>query len=211
MASAAYAMNQHRPKRRGKPSLAYQTIGGKPLPKEQGQALVMLASQRMRDREEETARQRQSTPERQPSPLARSLQRLTDEIEAKLVEATWTERCLPNGGSGGRCGIPYMHDKAEIFANAVAAGDWQQKEYGSPPPKAIDAMRDTLAWLSILDRDNAGLVHAAAGSKRGEPKSNVSWGEVKSRLPQFSDFPVRSLQRRYEEALETIMVKVTFG
>lgn len=193
--------------------LAYETVGGKSVPKEEGQRLVLLASERLRQRDQEIAelRARSRSVSAPPSPLAQRLQRLTDDVEAKIVEAVWTESCLPGGGSGGQCGIAYFHDRAEIFANAVAAGDWQQKEYGAPPPKAIDEMPVILSWLSILDRSVADLVHAAAGSKRGNPSANVLWGEVKGRLPGLKEFPVRTLQRRYEEGLEQIAFKVTFG
>jgi hypothetical protein len=213
MATAAMkeAPKQRIHRRKGKPQLAYQTIGGKPLSPEQGQTLVLQASQRLRQLDDEKQRNRVAPVVREPTPLARSLQRLTDDVEAKIVEAVWTERCLPNGGSGGRCGISYLHDKTEVFANAVAAGDWQQKEYGAPLPRAIDEMRVTLSWLSVLDRDLAALVHAAAGSKRGNASSNVSWGEAKSRLSALREFPVRTLQRRYEDGLQQIMMKVTFG
>lgn len=197
---------------RTRPRMAYETVGGKPLAPEEGKRLVLLASERLRQREQERAIERAKEPQiPEPSPLAKRLQRLTDDVEEKIVEAVWTERCLPGAGGGGQCGLSYFHENSEKFANAVAEGGWRQKEYGSPPPKAIDAMPIALGWLSYLDRTNADLVHSAAGSKRGNVDANVAWGEVKSRCSELREFPVRALQRRYEEALMKIMMKVTFG
>ena len=198
-------------RRSRKPALRYE-VNGRPVSPEKGAELALLAAQRVRQRDAERASQnRQAQPPQKPSPLATALQRLIDDVEAKLVAAIWTERCLPNGGSGGRCGIPYFHDRAEIFANAVAAGDWKKPHPGAPMPKAIDEMHIPLSWLSCLDRAAAELVHAAAGSKHGDPDANVSWGEVKTRIPAAREFPISSLQRRYEEGLTNIAMKVTFG
>lgn len=188
---------------------------GKPVPKEQGKALALEASQRFRAWQEADHRARQqrraARPDVKPSPLAKKLDELMGSVEARLVQALWTEACLPNGGSGGSCGLAYMHDKADLFANAVAEGEWRRPPPGRPSPKAIDAMLVPLSWLSYLPRSQAELVRFAAKSKQGNPSAKVSWGEVRGRVPSAREVSVRSLQRQYEDGLSEIAARVLVG
>lgn len=140
-----------------------------------------------------------------------SIAKLVASTEARIVEAVWTEKRLPNGGSGGRCGLPYFHEKSEIFANAVAAGNWHKMHPGVPTPKEIDRMHEPLSWLKWLPRDLAEIVRAAASSKEGYPHANVVWDAVRSRVPAAKGLLTRTLQRRYDVGLRAIAVKLALG
>lgn len=184
-----------------------QTFTGK-----DAEARSLEASRRFRALQEADDRIRQekraSRPEIKPSPLAAKLDDLIRSVEARLVQALWTETCLPNGGSGGSCGLAYMHDRADLFANAVAEGEWRKPSPGRPSPKAIDAMLVPLSWLAYLPRAQAELVRYAAKSKQGNPATKVSWGEVRHRVPSAREVSVSSLQRRYDDGLSEIAAHV---
>lgn len=187
---------------------------GKAVPKELHQSVVLQASDRFRARNAQALAQREERREKfSAAPLhdGSAIARLVHTVEARIVEAVWTERRLPGGGSGGQCGISYLHERSEIFANAVANGDWQRPHPGSPPPKSIDRMHEPLSWLGWLSRDHAAIVRAACRSKEGNPGSNVGWGFVRNQVPTARELTIRTLQRRYDEGLRTIAMKLAFG
>lgn len=200
-----------RPKK-GNKKLRMEVIhGGKIVPKDQASALMISVSERMRARESKYQAERQEQYDLRRASRTEDLStmaRLVVSVEARIVEAVWTERRLPGGGAGGRCGISYLHEPSEIFANAVASGDWHKPHPGSPPPKAIDRMHEPLSWLAWLPRDLAAIVRAAADSKEGNPQANVAWGLVRRQVVAAEDLPVRTLQRRYELGLRTIAVRL---
>lgn len=139
-----------------------------------------------------------------------SVKRAMRAVEARLVEALWTLARLPEPGKGqGICGLRYVHDAADRFANAVAnGGRWEDAtpRPALPSARAIDRMEEPLGWLALLGRDTGKLVAVAAGTKRGDVDRNVSWGRVRLALPDFGGLSVRTLQRRYEAALRSLIV-----
>lgn len=183
-------------------------VGNRVLPEAEAKAIRIAVSSAILARTELTRFQPLSRPaENDDSSIAR----LTRSVEARIVDAVWTERRLPGGGSGGHCGVSYLHERAEIFANAVAAGEWKRPHPGSPPPRSIDQMHEPLSWLSWLPRDKAAIVRAAAASKHGDQQSNVAWGFVRQQVLAAEDLTIRTLQRRYDEGLRTIAVRLAFG
>lgn len=151
------------------------------------------------------------------APERQSIRRAVDAVEARVVEAIWTLARLPNppGPEGSKKhGLDYMQDKAERFANAVAAGGvWEQPHVRPALPSAreIDAMHEPLAWVTtrFLPRDTCKLITAAATTKRGDHLRRVSWPRVRDALPELAGTTVRTLQRRYEDGLRMIVAELS--
>jgi len=189
--------------------------GSRELTGAEGLAVRLAASRAMEARHQRKLEQ--STARREALRLVpkesddTAMRRLVLSVEDRIVEAVWTERCLPGGGSGGRCGISYLHERSEIFANAVAAGDWQRPHPGRPAPKAIDRMHEPLSWLAWLSRETAAIVRAAALSKEGDPDANVGWGFVRRQVVAAEDISVRTLQRRYDAGLNAIAARLALA
>jgi hypothetical protein len=199
-------------KRRPKNVRQVTMMGQRVLGAEEAVAVRLELSNQFRRRQEQQQAQLANSRARIVEVADRSsIRRLVDSVEARLVDALWTLARLPDGGSGGRCGLPYMHDKAEIFANAVAAGDWHRPHMGAPPPKSIDAMHVPLSWLSWLPRELADIVRAGAASKEGNVDANVSWGLVRGQVEAARALTIRTLQRRYEAGLRAIAMQLAIG
>lgn len=139
-----------------------------------------------------------------------SVKRAMLAVETRLVEALWTLARLPGGGSGGSCGIAYIQDATDRWANAVERG-WERAmpRPACPSGRAIDAMHEPLGWLALLPREQSMLVSVAGGTKRGDVDRNVSWGRVRSSLPQAASQTIRTLQRRYEGGIREIVSRLT--
>lgn len=143
-----------------------------------------------------------------------SVRHAMDAIEARLVEAIWVLKRLPDHEAvyvygHRRNGMAYVHDPAERFANAVAnEGRWEPERTREPVPsgRAIDRMQGTLDWLRLLPRDEAAIVFAACSSKHGDPAANVSWRKVRA----FCGLNVtrQRLAQIYEAGLRTIAAEV---
>lgn len=187
---------------------------GRPVPKELHSTVLLDASVRFRKRQIDVLEQRETNRAKlhavEPQDHG-EFAKLVGSVERRLVDAIWTERCLPNGGSGGICGLAYFHDRTEIFANAVAAGEWHRPHPGTPAPRAIDRMHEPLIWLGWLQRELAELVRAAAATKRGDPEANVAWGQVRRQATGAEGLSVRTLQRRYDLGLRTIALRLALG
>ncbi len=137
------------------------------------------------------------------------IDRLMRVVEQRIVEAAWTLARLPGGDSfhSRRCGVAYIHDPADRFANAVLNGGAWDEAAPRPPrptPREIDAYERPLEWLTLLERSHAKLLSTAATTKRGDPSRNVNWDRVRRALPETHGLSVRTLQRRYESGLRTI-------
>jgi hypothetical protein len=144
------------------------------------------------------------------APERASVRRAMEAVEGQIVRALWTLARLPdrNPFGNGRCGLDYVQDREERFANAVAnGGKWDHARPKPPLPssRAIDAMDGPLEWLSYLSREHAKLVSTAAATKRGDPARSVSWARVRDSLPDARTLTIRTLQRRYEDGIRIIL------
>jgi hypothetical protein len=193
--------------------------GQRVLPPEEGKALLASMSAKLRERQEQMRIERAKVVRRaHHMDLAYerdSVVRAVMAVEHRLVEALWVLARLPSQGARGfskRNGIPYMLDRIDQYANAVANGGWDipAPKPAVPSAKAIDAMYDPLGWLSWLGRIDGKLVAAAAASKRGEMKANIRWRFVREQVPEVEDMATRTLQHRYNASLRELVAELTF-
>lgn len=140
-----------------------------------------------------------------------SVKRAMRAVEARIVEAVWTLARLPGGGNGsGSCGIAYIHDAADRWANAIEKG-WEVPlpRPARPSPRAIDAMYEPLGWLSLLPRPQAMLVSVAATTKCGDVDRTVSWRRVRKSLAEAQTLSIDTLHRRYTGGIRAIVACLT--
>lgn len=140
-----------------------------------------------------------------------SIKRAMKAVESRIVEAVWTLARLPGGNGGSSsCGIAYIHDTADRWANAVEKGwETQLPRPARPSPRAIDAMYEPLEWLSFLPKPQAMLVSIAATTKRGDVERTVSWRRVRNSLVETQSLSVDTLQRRYGGGIRQIVACLT--
>lgn len=147
-----------------------------------------------------------------------SIRAALSSVETRIVEAVWTLSRLPDRDTrfvygNGRCGLEYMQEFNDRFANAVAdGGKWDQAPPRPSPPssRAIDRMDDPLDWINWLPEAQGRLVTVAATTKRGDASRHVSWNRVRSALPSCAGLSIRSLQRRYDDGLRKILERLTW-
>lgn len=140
-----------------------------------------------------------------------SIQKAMLAVEGRIVEAVWTLARLPGGGSSkGSCGIAYIQEASDRWANAVEKG-WElpMPRPPRPSPRAIDAMYEPLEWLAMLPREQSMIVSVAAGTKCGDVSRRVAWNRVRKSLPETLTQSIRTLQRRYEGGIREIVARLT--
>lgn len=148
------------------------------------------------------------------APDSADVRHAIDVVEARIVEALWTLARLPEGrGPDGpnHHGVEYIHDRADRWSLAVSSGGkWDQPPPRPPLPsgRAIDAMYAPLEWLSLVPKEVGKFLTAAAATKRGDAKRNVSWARVLLSMPELTAYSKRTLQRRYEDALRAIVAEL---
>lgn len=170
------------------------------------EAAIAIQATRILDAEEEARRRLPDAPDRG------SVRRAMTAVETRIVEALWVLARLPGGQRGGSCGLAYIQETTDRFANAVAnGGKWEEivPRPSLPSARAIDAMDEPMEWLTWLPREDSKLISVAAGTKRGDVERNVSWGRVRAALPQTQTQTVRTLQRRYDSGIRTIAGRLT--
>jgi hypothetical protein len=219
MATAARDMRRIKPRSHRRKVSLVVIHGSRELATEQGNALVASMSERFRARQDQQRLERAEVIRRAHYVDLQyerdSVIRAVMAVEHRLVEALWVLARLPSQGARGfssRNGIPYMLDRVDQYANAVANGGWDTPapRPAVPSAKSIDAMYDPLTWLSWLGRIEGKLVAAAASSKRGQMKANIRWRFVREQVPELADIPTRTLQHRYHAALRDLVAELTF-
>lgn len=192
--------------------------GSRVVPKAEHAALLNGVSDRMRIRGEQSRLQRRAM-RLQDAPERRSVARAITAVEERLVKAFWTIARQPLGTSpyaSPRCGLDYVHDRADIFARyADAPGNkWESEQLkpGAPSSKEITASEVAQEWpLLIHDEALRKLLVVVVTVKRGDPGRRIAWESIRPRLGSMKNDPQRTLQWRYREALRIIVSELTLA
>lgn len=132
------------------------------------------------------------------------LEAMTDHVEARLVNATWTLRRLPDRERG------MLSVRTMIWPDANAsAGDYapapltslQARRRARIDPRDIDAMQPALDLLPLLpDVTDRQLLFWAAWHQDGERQVKLPWAKV--RRSMGVSLSRWTLKRRYENGLK---------
>lgn len=185
--------------------------GSKVYKGEEAKAVRVAASLSFRARQEERFERRTRRVSHCPERL--SVAKAMFAVEQRIVEALWTLARLPNDrgiGFASRNGVGYLDERADLYANAVAAGGWLTNAPRPAPPsaRAIDAMHEPLEWMRCLGRPAQKLLTEGAMSRRGDMANPVRWSRIRKIL-DMEGLTIRTLQRRYEQALRDIVTHLT--
>ncbi len=154
------------------------------------------------------------------APERRSIAHAMLAVEMRLVKGFWTIARQPLGscspGSAHSNGISYIHGSDDTHARYTDApgGKW---EVAAPRPslpssKDIDAANQALEWLLLINNETLRrLLVVGATSKRGDIGRRINWQRLRPMLREHSDTTVRTLQRRYQEALRIIVTELTIA
>lgn len=196
--------------------------GGKELTADQGNALILSASARIRARQlerrlEQSFRRNEAVPERH------SVAKAMLAVEERLVKAFWTiaRQPIPVNATAprhaARNGVDYFPDAGmDSLARFVdaAGGKWDSvaPRPSLPSSRAIDDANAALDWLLLIDDETLRkLLVVGATSKRGDAGRRISWERLRPSLPQYADVTTRTLQRKYAEALRIIVSELTLA
>jgi hypothetical protein len=194
--------------RKGKNMRMVAIVGSRTYTGAEAKALSVAASHSFRARQEEKLNRRLKRLSHCPERL--SVAKAMFAVEQRIVEALWTLARLPNDrgvGFANRHGVDYVMDRADKWAAAVAGGGWLNTPPRPAPPRAadIDAMHEPLEWLRLLDRDQARLLSEGAMYRRGDMAKNINWNRLRSKFPQYAGLTIRTIERRYEQALRDLV------
>jgi hypothetical protein len=200
---------KHKARRRG--PLRIIDDSGKPIP----QSVLIDASYRFMERRnsERVGRRMDKLTD---SPDRPSVERGMLLVEDALCKAFWVLARLPNdrgAGYANRHGLDYMPEKEDRDYAIASGGDWHDEQPRPPVPsgKEIDAMHQPMEWLRLLDRDHARVLATGVRWKHGESCRKISWPRLRVKYPEFANYSTRTLQRRYNEALRTIVSELSLG
>jgi hypothetical protein len=190
---------------------------GKPVPKEMQSAVLLDMSDRFRARQlhrEQVRHRPREVPDRRSVAVAMLA------VEVRLVKAFWTIARQPLGAhspiASSRCGIEYLHERSDIhsiYADA-AGGKWEAiaPRPSLPSSKDIDAANEALDWLLFIDDELLRKVLViGATAKRGDLKRRIGWERLRPKLREFNGITIRTIQRRYQEALRIIVSEMTIA
>lgn len=201
-------------KSKGQKQMRMQAIhGSRTYTGEEAKAVVLEASRAFRQRAEARLNRRLSRLPACPERL--SVAKAMFAVEQRIVEALWTLARLPSDrgiGYASRNGVGYLDERADLYANAVAAGGWLTVPPKPAPPsgRAIDAMHEPLDWLRHLDRAQAKLLTEGAMSRRGDMANPVRWSRIRKKL-EMEHVTIRTMQRHYEQAIRDIVSHLTIA
>ena len=202
-------------RRRSSMNLAYETIGGKPIPREEGKVIALEVSRAFRERQEQARLSKRAARVEALPPQRRSVERAMLAVEEAFVRAMWvlqrgTSEDRPVGFSGNT-GLNYLAEHVDLIGQAVANGGWliPEPRPAIPASKEITAAENCQLWLRYLAPLEARVLTVGAMSKRGDAGRRVNWIRVRSRLPELKDMPERTLRHTYTSALRNIVSHLT--
>lgn len=141
-------------------------------------------------------------------------------VEIRLVKAFWTIARQPLGAASPmddrRCGIDYIHDSSDTHARYTDApsGKWEAvaPRPSLPSSKDIDQANAALDWLLLIDDEKLRkMLVMGATSKRGDVGRRINWIRLRVGLPEYASMTIRTMQRRYQEALRIIVTELTIA
>lgn len=193
--------------------------GSRVIPKAEQRAVLLAMTERFRQRQEISRLQRRAdrligAPDRV------SVAKAMLAVEERLVGAFWTIARQPlgmvNPAGNGRNGLEYFHDREDVHARYAdaAGGKWESvaPRPSLPSSKDIDAANAALDWLLLIEDEKLRrLLVIGATSKRGDAGRRISWERLRPSLPEYSGFTIRTIQRRYQEALRIIVSELTIA
>lgn len=192
---------------------------GRAVPKERHSAVLIDASRRFEARYLQRRLERVKDRHRD-SPDRMSVAIAVLAVEEKIVTALWTIARQPLGKvaplSLGRCGIDYVHDRSDvhsIYADA-AGGKWDTvaPRPSLPSAKDITEADKVQDWLLLIDDERMRkILVIGATSKRGDAGRRIPWPRLRPSLPEYKEITVRTLQRKYDEALRIIVTELTIA
>lgn len=204
---------------KGKCTVRMEVIhGSRIVPKAEQKELLVGVSTRMRERQSSRLYARvdrvTGSPERQ------SVAKAMLAVEERLVKAFWTIARQPLGQSSpiaaSRCGLDYYHNETDVHARYAdaAGGKWESiaPRPSLPSSKEIDDANAALDWLLLIDNEGLRrLLVIGATSKRGDAGRRISWIRLRPSLPEHGGTTVRTIQRKYQEALRIIVTELTIA
>lgn len=198
----------------GQPLRIVTEFRGRQLTGSAGEQLRIEACRNMNWRMESRIARLPDVPER------RSVARAMLSVEERLVKAFWTIARQPLGAAQPmdvkRCGIEYIHDRADTHARYkdAAGGKWEAEapRPSLPSAKEIDAADQALDWLLLIgDETMRKLLVVGATFKRGDAGRRINWLLVRAKMPELSGLSLRTLKWRYQEALRIIVNELTLA
>jgi hypothetical protein len=141
-------------------------------------------------------------------------------VEEQIVKALWTIARQPLGKIAplqpGRCGLEYLHDRADIHAiyADAAGGKWDSiaPRPSVPSAKDITAADRVQEWLLLVDDEGLRrILVVGATDKRGDAGRQIRWERVREHLREFDGYTVRSMKGKYQEALRIIASELTIA
>lgn len=190
-------------------------MGNKVLPEAQAKAVRLEISRAFRERQDARRLVRHIHTDEERASISRAIAA----VEDRMVRALWTIARQPSKGAGpvcsNRCGIPYLHDRSDVDARYTdsASGKWESvaPRPALPSSKDIDQANEALDWLLWVDDAKRKILVVGATSKRGDRNRRVNWMRLRPTLPEYAGMTVRTLQRRYTEALRMIVTELTIA
>jgi hypothetical protein len=168
----------------------------------------------LRRRLERTIERHKDAPDRQSVAVAMLA------VEEKIVAALWTIARQPLGKVApmllGRCGIEYVHDRTDVHSiySDAAGGKWDTAapRPSLPSAKDISEADRVQDWLLLVDDESMRkLLVMGATSKRGDAGRRIPWPRLRPSLPEYKGSTIRTMQRRYDEALRIIVTELTIA
>lgn len=193
-------------------------IGSRQLTGPEATAVILEASRSFRERQAERMISRMARLPEAPDRRSVSIAMLA--VEIRLVKAFWTIARLPAGKitplGSRRNGVDYLHDADDQHARYAdaAGGKWEAEapRPSLPSAKDIDDANAALDWLLLVDSEALRkILVVGATSKRGDAGRRINWLRLREGLPEFADMTIRTLQRRYQDALRTIVSELTIA
>jgi hypothetical protein len=131
-------------------------------------------------------------------------EQLSQKVEARLINAAWTLRRLPDREAG------FLFARQAIWPETVAnkytampakLSNFQTRKKIRPNPREIDEMQPALDLLLLLpDVEDRKLLFWAAWHQNGEKQTRIPWAKVRNSIQTTASR--WTLKRKYDDGLK---------